>query len=98
MRFLTTHFIAFCVGASAMALFSSPGRSPTDDAPKVLRTYYDAAQTMLESECPLDASGKMHGHARYYWRSGALKSVLDMHHGQIGRGILEEHPDVEAQQ
>lgn len=93
MKRAISHFLAFVAGiVTAMAL--SSGRSPVSlAAPQIHRAYYPTGELMIE--CPLDSSGQLHGEMKTYYPSGRLKSVNDMVHGSLGRGLLysDERPD-----
>lgn len=93
MRFVS-HFLAFAAGAFTVLALMSP-RSPLSMGPAdVHRLYY--ADGSVETECPLDSQGRLHGEMKRFWPSGRLRSIVDMCHGAKGRGILYEDSEPDA--
>lgn len=96
MKRAISHLLAFAAGVvAALALTAGkPPLSPT--TPNIHRAYYPTGELMIE--CPLDSAGQLHGEMKTYHPSGRLKSVKQMHHGALGRGLLysDDAPDEDA--
>lgn len=77
---------------------SLPARIPPLTASNVCRTFHPNGA--VHCEYTVDSCGQMHGDLKCYWPSGRLRTIVDMNHGQMGRGTLysDETPeaDIEA--
>ena len=86
---LISHLIAFAAGAFTVFALLSPS-SPVALGPAGVHRLYHADGS-IETECPLDSQGRLHGEMKRYWPSGRLRSNVHMEHGKFGwRGSIYE--------